>query len=85
MAVRFPTPLIGIALNANGIWRRRYELSKQLQELLIDVALLSEKHLKPHGWFFIPNYHFYQTDRFPGKKRHSLCPLDLYCMCDMYT
>jgi hypothetical protein len=30
-----------IAFNANGIWRRRYELSKHLQDLHIDVALLS--------------------------------------------
>jgi hypothetical protein len=28
--------------NANGIWRRRYELSKQLQGLRINVALLLE-------------------------------------------
>jgi hypothetical protein len=31
-------------------------------------ALLSETHLKPHERFFIPNYHFYGTDRFPGIK-----------------
>jgi hypothetical protein len=28
--------------------RRRYELSERLQDLYIDVALLSETHLKPH-------------------------------------
>jgi hypothetical protein len=54
--------------NANGIGRQRYELSKQLQEQHIDVALLSQTHLKPHERFFIPNYHFYRTDRFPGRK-----------------
>jgi hypothetical protein len=32
------------------------------------VALLSETHLKPHERFFIPNYYFYRTDRFPGRK-----------------
>jgi hypothetical protein len=32
------------------------------------VALLSERHLKPHEGFFIPNYHFYRTDRFTGRK-----------------
>jgi hypothetical protein len=32
------------------------------------VALLSETHLKLHDRFFIPNYHFYRTDRFPSKK-----------------
>jgi hypothetical protein len=68
MAARFQMPLKVIAFNANGIWRRRYELSKQLQDIHIDVTLLSETHLKPHEGFFIPNYQFYLTDRFPGRK-----------------
>jgi hypothetical protein len=34
----------------------------------IDVAFLSETHLKPHERFFIPNWHFYWTDCFPRKK-----------------
>jgi hypothetical protein len=36
--------------------------------LHIDTALLSETHLKHHERFHIPNYHFYRTDRFPGRK-----------------
>jgi hypothetical protein len=48
--------------------RQRYELSKQLQDLHVDVALFSESHLKPHELFFILNYHFYRTDRHPGRK-----------------
>jgi hypothetical protein len=32
------------------------------------VALFSETHLKPHEKFFIPNVHFYRTDRYPGRK-----------------
>jgi hypothetical protein len=36
--------------------------------LLIDVALLSETHLKPHEKCFIPNYHFYRSDHFLGRK-----------------
>jgi hypothetical protein len=52
----------------NGIWWQRYELSKQLQYLQIDVALLSETHLKSHERFFIANYHFHRTDRFPERK-----------------
>jgi hypothetical protein len=64
MAARVYRPLKIIAFNANDIWRQGYELSKQLQ----DVALLSETHLKPLERFFIPNYHFYRIDRFPGKK-----------------
>jgi hypothetical protein len=55
-----------LKFNANGIWWWRYELSKQLQDLHIDVALLSETHLKPHKRFFIPNYHFHRIDRMPG-------------------
>jgi hypothetical protein len=34
-----------IAFNANDIARQRYELSKQLQDLHVDVALFSETHL----------------------------------------
>jgi exonuclease III len=61
-------PLKIIAFNANGIWRQRYELSKQLRDLQIDVTLFSETHLKPLGRLFIPNYYFYRTDRHPGRK-----------------
>jgi hypothetical protein len=40
-----------VAFNANGILRQRYELSKQLQNLHIDMALFSETRLKPHEGF----------------------------------
>jgi exonuclease III len=60
-----------IAFNANGIWRQHSELSKQLQDLSVDMALLSETHLKPRERFFIPNYHFYWTDHFSGRKGGS--------------
>jgi hypothetical protein len=43
-----------MAFNANGNGRQRYELSKQLQDLHIDVAPLSETHLKPHERFLVP-------------------------------
>jgi hypothetical protein len=46
MATRVHRPLKVLAFNANGIWRQRYELSKQLQDLHVDVALFSETHLK---------------------------------------
>jgi hypothetical protein len=39
-----------ITFNKNGIWRWRYELSKQLQDLYT-VWLCSQKH-KPHERFF---------------------------------
>jgi exonuclease III len=68
MATRVHRPLKVIAFNVNAIGRQRYELSKQLQDLLVDVALFSETHLKPHEMFLIPNYHFYRTDRHPDRK-----------------
>jgi exonuclease III len=68
MANRVHRPLKVIAFKANGISRQRYELSKQLQDLHIDVVLFSETHLKPHERFSIKNYHFYRIDRHPGKK-----------------
>jgi hypothetical protein len=57
-------PLKVVAFNVKGIWRQRYELSKQH----IDVALHSETQLKPHESFFIPNYYFNRTCRFSGRK-----------------
>jgi hypothetical protein len=48
MANRVHRPLKVIAFNANGIGRQSHELSKQLQDLYIDVALFSETHLKRH-------------------------------------
>jgi hypothetical protein len=70
MAARFHRLLKVVAFNANGIATARqcYELREHLQELHTDVALLSEIHLKPNERFFIPNYHIYRTDRFPGRK-----------------
>jgi hypothetical protein len=80
MAASIHWPLQVIAFNANGFWRQRYEIRKHLQCLYIDVALLSETHLKPHERLFIPNYHFYRNDSFPAKKGNphnhvEMCPL----------
>jgi hypothetical protein len=85
MVVRIGRPLKVIAFNANGIWKRRCEFSKQLQDLHIDVAQLSGAHLKPHERFFIPHYQFCKTDRFPGRKGISRSHVDLFYMCDTYT
>jgi hypothetical protein len=68
MAARFHRPLKVVAFNTSGIGRQRYELSKQLPELHIDVALLPETNLKTHERLFILNYHIYRRDRFPGRK-----------------
>jgi exonuclease III len=51
MNTRVHRPLKIVAFNANGITQQRYEFSKQLQTRRIDVALLSETHLKPHERF----------------------------------
>jgi exonuclease III len=68
MITTFRRPLQVITFNANGIRRQRYELSKQLQDLHLDVALFSETHLEPHERFFIPNYLLYRTYCYPGRK-----------------
>jgi hypothetical protein len=68
MASRIHKLLKIIAFNANGIGMQRYELSKQLQDLHVLVALISETHLKPHERFHIPNYNFYRVDRHPEMK-----------------
>jgi hypothetical protein len=67
MATRIHRSLRVVAFNANCIGRQRYELSKQLQDLHVDVALFSETHLIPHERFFIPNKHFYRTDCYPDR------------------
>jgi hypothetical protein len=54
MAPRAHRPL-KIVINENSIWRRLYELTDQLQDLHVEVALLSETRLKHHEWFFVPN------------------------------
>jgi hypothetical protein len=61
MTNRVHRPLKVLAFNANGLGRQSYEISKQLQDLHIDVVLFSETQLKPHDRFFIQNYHFIKS------------------------
>jgi hypothetical protein len=68
MAATVHRPVKDVAFNANGIGRQAYELLKQMQDLKIDVAVLTETHLKPHMRFCIPNYHIYRNDRLDGNK-----------------
>jgi hypothetical protein len=83
MAARVHMPLKVVAFNANCIWRRRYELSKQLQDLLhVDMAVLSKTHLKHRERSFIKNYLFYRTRRFPERKAFPIST-HIY-MCDAY-
>jgi hypothetical protein len=56
MSARVNRLLEVVAFSENGIWRQHYELSKQLQDLHIDAALLSKTRLKPCERFFIPYY-----------------------------
>jgi hypothetical protein len=72
MAARIHKPLSTVVFNANGILKISCELSKQVQSLHRDVDLLQEAYLKPHVRFFIPNYYFYRTGRFPGRKQTEL-------------
>jgi glycogen synthase len=53
------TKIVCNLMEQNGIGRQRYELSKELQEPHVDVALFSETYLKPHEMFFISNYDLY--------------------------
>jgi exonuclease III len=68
MTTRIHRPLKITAFNANGVFKHRYELSKQLQDLHVDVALFSETHLKPHERSYIPKYYPYRIDRHPERK-----------------
>jgi len=63
-----------MTFTANGIHKQRLELSKLLQDRCIDLAFLSETHLKPHETFFIYDYHVYRTDRVPNLKGQTLYP-----------
>jgi len=56
MATRVSRPLKVVAFNENDIGRQRFELCRQLQAQHMDVALLSETHLKLHKRFSIRNY-----------------------------
>jgi hypothetical protein len=68
MTTRVHRPLKVIEFNANDIGRQRHELSKQLQELHVDVVLFSETHLKTHERFSIPDYHFIVSTATLAKK-----------------
>lgn len=52
--------------NANSIQNKTEELVHFLQEHDIDVALISETHLKPCNKFKVQNYSVYRTDRMRG-------------------
>jgi hypothetical protein len=65
MDARVPRTLKVIAFTENSIWK---QLSKLLQDVHIDVFLLSQTNVISHGRFLISNNHFYRTGRFPGKK-----------------
>jgi hypothetical protein len=55
MAATVHRTLKVVAFNANGIGRQAYKLRKQMQNLKIDLSLITETRLKIHMRFYIPN------------------------------
>jgi hypothetical protein len=55
LAATVHRPLKVVAFNGNGIGRQAYELRKQMQDVIIDVALFTETYLKPYMRLYIPN------------------------------
>lgn len=49
--------------NANGIKNQKYELQQLLSNYDIDLACITETHLKPKVKFNIRNYTIYRSDR----------------------
>jgi hypothetical protein len=68
MVTRIHNTLRVIAFNVNGTGRQSYEPSKKLQDLHVDVALLSETYQKTDEMFLILNYCFYRSEHYPGRK-----------------
>jgi hypothetical protein len=84
MAARIHKQLKVIVFHANAIWRRRYELCKQLRNLYRRVALLSETHLKPHEKFL------FQIIAFIGlaaSREEKVFPITMqtYAICGIRT
>jgi hypothetical protein len=67
MTARVHRPLKFILFNASDIGG----------STLSSVNSWSQTHLKPYERFFFPNYHFYRTVRFPGRKGASVVAVDL--------
>ena len=62
-----PKHLRILAWNANGVRAKILELRELLCRLKIDIALISESHLKPNQRVSVPNYLQYRTDRLDGR------------------
>jgi hypothetical protein len=54
--------------NANSVGNQSYEVTKQFQDLKIDVSLFSETCLKPYTRFYIQNYDIYRIGLGDGQK-----------------
>jgi hypothetical protein len=59
-------PLKIMTFNANCIGSQAYEVRKLLQDLKIQMALLSETHLMSHMRLYVPKYEIYHTDHEVG-------------------
>ena len=64
---RNPSFLKIIAWNANGIPNKILEFRDFLAREKVDVALISETHLKPNRQVKVPNFDCYRTDRLNGR------------------
>lgn len=77
------SPLKIILWNANGVTRRKEELRLLLTNDNIDVALITETHLRPLHRFSIPGYTTYRTD-FPRDEAHGGTAIILRCNISHY-
>jgi hypothetical protein len=68
--------IVSNRMKENGIRRQRYELSKQLEELHVDVALFSETHLKPHERFLFQINTFIERTAIRAEKAELLLQLE---------
>jgi hypothetical protein len=65
--------------------RQRYELSKQLQDLHVDVALFSETHLKSRKRFLFQITNFIETTTTLAEKEELRMRLEEAFRIAMYT
>jgi hypothetical protein len=71
MVTKIHGPLKVIAFNANGIARQRYELSKQLQDVHIDVALFSGTHNETSQEVLYSKLPLLSNQSLPGQERRN--------------
>jgi hypothetical protein len=82
MAARVHRQLKVVAFHAGG----KATITVNSCKTYIQIQLCSQKHVsEPMTGFFIPNYQFYRTDRFPGRTGIPHNHAGLCYMCDTCT